>query len=68
MACGEEFTRQEYAPGASLVLPTETPVESTGKTFYGWTATEHYTGASAPAKISAGGAVNANATYYAVFH
>lgn len=68
MACGEEFTTQQYAPGASLVLPTETPVESTGKTFYGWIATEHYTGASAPAKISAGGAVNANATYYAVFH
>lgn len=68
MACGEEFTTQDYVPGALLVLPTETPVESTGKTFYGWTATEHYTGASAPAKISAGGAVNANATYYAVFH
>jgi M6 family metalloprotease-like protein len=68
MVCGEEFTTQTYAPGATLVLPTETPVESTGKTFYGWIATEHYTGASAPAKISAGGAVNANATYYAVFH
>lgn len=68
MVCGEEFTTQTYAPGATLVLPTETPVESTGKTFYGWTATEHYAGASAPAKICAGSAVNANATYYAVFY
>ncbi len=67
-ACGDVFATQQYAPGAALVLPTETPVESTGKTFYGWIATEHYTGASAPEKISAGGAVNANATYYAVFH
>jgi len=68
MFCGDEFTTQQYAPGATLVLPTETPVESTGKTFYGWTTTEHYTGASAPAIISAGSTVNANATYYAVFH
>ena len=68
MACGEEFTTQQYAPGASLVLPTTTPSDNAGKSFYGWIATERYTGASAPAKISAGGAVNANVTYYAVFH
>ena len=68
MACGDVFTTQEYAPGATLVLPTETPGANEGMTFEGWTATEHYTGASAPALITDGSAVNANATYYAVFH
>ena len=68
MACGDVFTTQEYAPGATLVLPTETPGANAGMVFEGWTATERYTGVSAPALISAGSAVNANATYYAVFH
>ena len=68
MACGDVFTTQDYAPGATLVLPTETPGANDGMTFYGWTATEHHTGSSAPAIISAGSAVNADVTYYAVFH
>ena len=66
-ACGDVFTTQNYAPGAALVLP-ENPGGYDGLTFAGWTTTEHYTGASAPAFISAGGAVNADVTYYAVFH
>ncbi len=66
-ACGDVFTTQQYAPGAALVLP-ENPGGYDGLTFAGWTTTEHYTGASAPAFISAGGAVNADVTYYAVFH
>ena len=67
MVCGDVFTTQDYAPGAALVLP-ENPGGYDGLTFAGWTTTEHYTGASAPAFISAGGAVNADVTYYAVFH
>lgn len=67
MVCGDVFTTQQYAPGAALVLP-ENPGGYDGLTFAGWTTTEHYTGASAPAFISAGGAVNADVTYYAVFH
>ncbi len=66
-ACGDVFTTQQYAPGAALVLP-ENPGGYDGLTFAGWTTTEHHTGASAPAFISAGGAVNADVTYYAVFH
>lgn len=55
-----------YNKGAALVFPT-TPTPNAGKTFYGWITDEHYTGATAPAIISAGGAVNANADYYAIY-
>ena len=55
-----------YNKGAALVFPT-TPTPNAGKTFYGWITDEHYTGATAPAIISAGGAVNADADYYAVY-
>ena len=55
-----------YNEGDPLVLPA-TPAANAGKAFYGWTTTEHYTGATAPAIISAGGAVNADADYYAVY-
>ena len=34
----------------------------------GWTTEEHYTGATAPTLITAGGAVTADATYYAIYH
>ena len=68
MVCGAPFTTQNYAEGASLVLPDPAPEENAGKSFYGWTETEHYTGDSAPTIISAGTQVNADATYYAVFH
>lgn len=66
--CGGTTTEQ-YVHGASLVLPSPAPGANTeGKAFYGWTTEEHYTGADAPATITAGGAVNADATYYAVYH
>lgn len=69
MACGEEFTRQEYAPGASLVLPTTVPSNNAGKSFAGWIASSSYTNkTTAPTYVTAGGAVNADVTYYAVFH
>ena len=68
MSCGVEFTTQTYAEGAALVLPDPAPEDNAGKSFCGWTTSEHYTGADAPTLISAGSAVNANATYYAVFH
>lgn len=55
-----------YNAGQALVLPSS-PAANAGKPFYGWTTTEHYTGATAPTIISAGGAVNADADYYAVY-
>lgn len=65
--CGDVYKSEQYIEGAALVLP-DPPGANDGMTFYGWTATEHHTGASAPAIISAGSAVNADVTYYAVFH
>lgn len=59
-------TTVTYNAGQALALPT-TPAANAGKPFYGWTTTEHYTGATAPTIISAGGAVNADADYYAVY-
>ena len=67
-ACGETFKTETYAEGDALVLPTPAPSANAGKNFYGWTTTEHYTGDAAPALISAGSEVNADAIYYAVFH
>ncbi len=64
--CGGEYV-QTYTEGDSLTLPTEIPEDNDGKPFYGWIATEHYTGAEAPDLISAGSAVNADADYYAVY-
>ena len=55
-----------YKEGDPLVLPA-TPAANAGKAFYGWITDEHYTGATAPAIISAGGAVNTDADYYAVY-
>lgn len=68
MACGIQFKQETYVDGASLVLPSPAPGANTaGKAFAGWTTAE-YTGATAPTLITAGGAVNADATYYAVYH
>ncbi len=70
-ACGEIFHTQGFADGAALVLPASNPADNAGKTFVGWTATEHHTGASAPADLfnTAGSkTVTADVTYYAVFH
>ena len=55
-----------YADGEALKFP-DTPKDYAGKAFYGWTATEHYTGKEAPAIISEGGEVKADADYYAVY-
>lgn len=55
----------QYKAGDPLVLPA-TPSANGTKTFYGW-AKEAYTGSTAPTTISAGGAVNANADYYAIY-
>lgn len=57
---------EQFNEGAPLVLPAN-PGPNGDKAFYGWTATKSYTGATAPAIISAGGAVNADADYYAVY-
>lgn len=70
-ACGETFHTQGFADGAALVLPSSTPADNAGKTFVGWTATEHHTGALEPADLftTAGSkTVTADVTYYAVFH
>lgn len=67
-ACGEIFKSETYSEGNPLVLPDTAPEDNAGKSFAGWTTSEHYTGADAPTLITAGGAVNADVTYYAVFH
>lgn len=66
-ACGDVYKSEQYIEGAALVLP-DPPGANDGKTFAGWIATEHYTGAAAPTFIAAGAAVNADVTYYAVFY
>jgi len=71
MACGVEFTTQTYSEGDLLVLPDPAPEDNAGKSFYGWTATEHHTGASAPADAftTAGSkTVTADVTYYAIYY
>ena len=65
--CGEQFTSQTYNDGESLAFPATNPLPFNGKTFYGWTAEEHYTGATAPTLVTAGTAVKADASYYAVY-
>jgi len=66
-ACGSEFTKQVYNEGETLVLPSPAPGDNAGKAFYGWIATEHYTGTAAPTLIEAGSEVKADAVYYAVY-
>ena len=69
MACGSVFKTEQYSAGAALVLPSSVPENNTaGMSFAGWTTEEHYTGATAPTFITAGSAVNADATYYAIYH
>lgn len=66
---GTTFKTEQYVDGDPLVLPSPAPGANTeGKAFFGWTTEEHYTGDSAPATISAGGAVTADATYYAIYY
>ena len=68
-SCGETVKTEHVKDGAALVLPTA-PGANAGKSFVGWTATQHHTGASAPADLfSTAGSktVTADVTYYAVF-
>lgn len=66
---GTTFKTEQYVDGTALALPSPTPGANTeGKAFYGWIAEPNYTGADAPETISAGGAVTADATYYAIYH
>jgi uncharacterized repeat protein (TIGR02543 family) len=65
-------TPVDYTHGSELALPAGTPTAPPGcssKTFIGWTAHEEITSETSdrPTIISAGGAVNADATYRAVF-
>ena len=66
---GTTFKTEQYVDGTALALPSPTPGANTeGKAFAGWITEEHYTGVDAPETISAGGAVTADATYYAIYH
>lgn len=65
---GTTFKTEQYVDGDPLVLPSNPSANTEGKAFYGWTTESSYTGATAPATISAGGAVTADATYYAIYH
>ena len=69
MASGSQHATATYNEGAKLVLPTTNPVAcSNTKEFVGWTTTNNYThDTQAPAYVSAGEEVTANATYYAVY-
>ena len=69
IANGSQFEKVTYNEGAKLVLPTTYPVAcSNTKEFVGWTTTNNYThDTQAPAYVSAGEEVTANATYYAVY-
>ncbi len=65
---GTTLKTDQVVDGDPLVLPSPAPGANTeGKAFFGWTTQEHYTGADAPATISAGTPVTADATYYAVY-
>ena len=69
IANGSQFEKVTYNEGAKLVLPTTNPAACTNtKEFVGWTTTNNYThDTQAPAYVSAGEEVTANATYYAVY-
>ena len=61
MVNGANYATQTYEEGAALVLPAEPGVE--GYEFKGWNTSADGTGSN----VAAGSAVNANATYYAIF-
>ena len=70
MANGEQFGDEvPYTEGDKLALPATTPTAcANSKKFVGWTTTNNYThDTQAPAYVSAGEEVTANATYYAVY-
>ena len=70
IACGDIVKTGTYREGDPLELPSSTPGGNAGKSFVGWTATAHYTGASAPPDLfsTAGDkTVTGNVTYYAVY-
>ena len=51
----------------TIVLPTNEPTPCEGMVFVGWTAAENYTSTTAPTFVKAGDAIEAPATFYAVF-
>lgn len=69
MANGSQFAKVTYTEGDKLALPATTPTACANtKKFVGWTTTNNYThDTQAPAYVSAGEEVTANATYYAVY-
>lgn len=69
MADGSQFAKVTYTEGDKLALPATTPTAcANSKKFVGWTTTNNYThDTQAPAYVSAGEEVTANATYYAVY-
>ena len=69
MANGSQFAKVTYTEGDKLALPATTPTAcANSKKFVGWTTTNNYThDTQAPAYVSAGEEVTANATYYAVY-
>ena len=69
MANGNQVDKVTYDEGDKLVLPTTTPTACDNKKqFVGWTATSDYQhDTQAPEFITAGEAVTATATYYAVY-
>ena len=57
-----------YLDGETLALPETDPEACQGSEFVGWTAEQNYSHATdAPAYITAGSIVNADAIYYAVY-
>ena len=68
MADGSTHDEATYLDGEMLALPERAPEACQGSEFVGWTAEQNYSHATdAPAYITAGSAVNADDTYYAVY-
>ena len=68
MADGSAHDEATYLDGETLALPETDPEACQGSEFVGWTAEQNYSHATdAPAYITAGSIVNADAIYYAVY-
>lgn len=68
MADGSAYDEATYLDGKTLALPKTDPEACQGSEFVGWTAEQNYSHATdAPDYITAGSAVNADDTYYAVY-
>ena len=68
MADGSQYDEATYLDGETLALPETDPEACQGSEFVGWTDEQNYSHpTTAPDFITAGDAVNADATYYAVY-